>query len=246
MLGVRSAGAVAEDSILSDAQQAMWSGRAFPMTYAGWLDILPDIGQAYKEWFRGENDMDGPACIARMDELQRNRLDHPDRLYFCESTEDFTLEETASLIAKALGSTVDAHAAMVPVGEYHEGGVSLKAGVTGKLYKGKIDLDTANTICPGLDGEYAILTMTGAQAKELARAGFDAGDGTPFPYVLEVRGGGELEDGGTYQIAFLMQSYTEEAGAAYSAQVETGSIRAILRDWLEAQKTVSPGGTVWR
>ena len=43
-----------------------------------------------------------------------------------------------------------------------------------------------------------------------------------------------------------MQSYTEEAGAAYSAQVETGSIRAILRDWLEAQKTVSPGGTVWR
>jgi raffinose/stachyose/melibiose transport system substrate-binding protein len=246
VLGVRSAGAVAEDSILSDAQQAMWSGRAFPMTYAGWLDILPDIGQAYKEWFRGENDMDGPACIARMDELQRNRLDHPDRLYFCESTEDFTLEETASLIAKALGSTVDAHAAMVPVGEYHEGGVSLKAGVTGKLYKGKIDLDTANTICPGLDGEYAILTMTGAQAKELARAGFDAGDGTPFPYVLEVRGGGELEDGGTYQIAFLMQSYTEEAGAAYSAQVETGSIRAILRDWLEAQKTVSPGGTVWR
>lgn len=62
---------VSEDSLIYDAQIAMREGRAFPMTYAGWENVLADMGQAYKEWFRGENGMDGPACIARMDELRQ-------------------------------------------------------------------------------------------------------------------------------------------------------------------------------
>ena len=56
------------------------------------------------------------------------------------------------------------------------------------------------------------------------------------------RGGGELEDGRTCQVAFLMKSYTEETGAAWGAQVERGSVRTFLREWLEEQGTVSPGG----
>lgn len=245
ILGVHDSGRVRESSLIYGAQQAMWEGRAFPMTYAHWANILPDIGQAYKDWFRGENNVDGPACIARMDELQQNFLDQSSQLYFCESSADFTLEETAALIAKALGSAVGADAAMVPIGAYHENGVSLKAGVTGKLYAGRIDTETAHSICPSLDGEYAVLTMTGAQAKELALAGFDAGDGQPFPYVLEARGGGELEDGAPYRVAFLMQAYTEEAGRAYGAQVEKGSVKEFLRSWLAEQGTVSPSGNPW-
>lgn len=245
VMGVRSAGSAAGGSLIYDAQQALWSGRAFPMTYARWEDVVPEMGQAYKDWFRGENGMDGPGCIARMDELQRNFLDQSDQLYFCESMADFTLEETAALIAKVLGSTVGADAAMVPIGTYHESGVSLRSGITGKLYRGRINVDTANSICPSTDGEYAILTMTGAQAKELARTGYDAGDGQPFPYILEVRGGGEPEDDKIYQVAFLMQTYTEETGQACGARVEEGSIRTFLREWLEEQKTVSPNGNPW-
>ena len=55
-----------------------------------------------------------------------------------------------------------------------------------------------------------------------------------------------LEDGRTCQVAFLMKSYTEETGAACGAQVERGSVRTFLREWLEEQGTVSPGGNPWR
>ena len=108
-------------------------------------------------------------------------------------------------------------------------------------------MDEVSAILPAFDGEYAVMTMTGAQAKELARAGFDPeGDGEPFPYVLTVRGGGEPEDGEVYQVAFLMKGYTEEAAGAYSAQVREGFLRDFLRSYLEEQKTVSPGGNPWQ
>lgn len=91
--GVLNNAAVPEGSLIYDAQQAMWDGRAFPQTNVGWENILANIGQAYKDWFRGENGMDGPRCIARMDELQNAWLNNSDVVYFCESTADFTLEE---------------------------------------------------------------------------------------------------------------------------------------------------------
>lgn len=236
-----------EDSMIRDAQRAMGEGRAFSMTYAGWENVLADMGQGFKEWFRGENGMDGPGAIARMDELQSGYLSSRDSIYFCESTGDFTLEESARLVGKVLGSAVGADAAMIPYGTaYKEGGVKLQSGVTGKLYQGPINTETANTIAPGYDGEYAVLTMTGAQAKELAAAGFDlAGDGRPYSYALVTRGGGELEDGETYRVAFPMRSYTEETGQTCGAQVEKGSVRTFLREWLTEQKTISPDGNPW-
>ncbi len=245
-LSVLDSAVLPEDSMIYDAQQAMRHGRAFPMTYSGWSDILSGVGQAFKEWFRGENGTDGPRCIARMDELQTSALNNPESLIFCQSEASFTLEETGALVAKALGSATGADAAMVPIGTFYKEGISLHAGVTGKLYAGGINVDVSNTIAPGYDGEYAILTMTGAQVKELAETGFDiAGDGAPFPYVLEIRGGGEPEEETVYQVAFPMKSYTGEVGQAYAARVEKGSVRAFLQEWLAEQKTVSPDGNLW-
>lgn len=246
VLSVLSSTPVSENSLVYDAQQALREGRAFPMTYAGWENVLTDIGQGIKEWFRGENGMDGPKCIARMDELQSAYLDSRQDIYFCESTGDFTVEETACLVGKALGSAAGADAAVVPFTTVRKEGSDLRAGVTARLYQGRINADVANTLSPGLSGEYAVMTMTGAQLKELAAAGFDAaGDGAPFPYALVVRGGGEPEDGKTYQVAFLQNSYTDETAQTFQPQIEKGSIGAFLRNWLAEQKTVSPGGNPW-
>ncbi|WP_251317101.1 ABC transporter substrate-binding protein [Flintibacter muris] len=246
VLSVLDSAAIPEDALIYDAQQALREGRAFQMTYAGWEGVLADIGQGVKEWVRGENGMDGPRCAARMDELQRGYLSDHENVYFCESTADFTVEETACLVGKALGSAAGADAAIIPYTTVRKEGFDLKAGVTARLYQGRINTEVANTIAPGVSGEYAIMTMTGTQAKELAEAGFDAaGDGQPFPYVLVVRGDGQLEDGKTYQVAFLQDSCTAAAAQAFQARVEKGSISAFLRDWLEKQKTVSPGGNPW-
>lgn len=238
---------VPEDALIYDAHQAFLEGRAFPMTYTGWEPVLPDIGQAYKEWLRSENDMDGTKCIARMDELMQQHLDQSDHIYFCESTEDFTLEQTGRLVGKALGSQSGADAAMIPLGEFHEGGVEISSGITGKLYAGKINQDIVSTICPGTDGEYTVMSMTGAEAKELAKAGFDAaGDHNPFPYLLVTKGGAELKDDEDYQVAFLLDGYTEETAEKYPHQTHKGSMKDFLTAWLKEQGTVSPDGNPWK
>lgn len=238
---------IQENSMIYDAQQALWDGRTFPMTYAKWEGVLSDMGQAYKEWFRGENDMDGAACIARMDELQRGYLDNSMERVFCLVSDDFSVEETAVLLGKALGSAVEADAVMVPIGGFREGQPEFKAGVTGKLYAGKADIEAVNIILPSTDGACAVMTMTGKQAKELARAGYDAaGDGQePYPYLLVVRGEKELKDDTSYQVAFLMHSYTEEVGQTYSARECEGTLREFLIAWLKEQGTVSPGQNPW-
>lgn len=235
-----------QDAMIYDAQQAMWDGRAFEMTYAHWDGVLADMGQAYKDWFRSENNMDGAACIARMDELMQTYLNGVEHLYFCESMADFTQEETARLVAKALGSTAGADAVMVSLNELHEGGEEDGTGISGKLYAGKIDTDIMTTILPGSDGEYVVMTMTGAEAKALAAQGFALfGNDNPFPYILVTKGDVELEDGQTYRIAFFKQDYTEETANAYDAVIEEGSMRTIMRAYLEEQGTVSPDGNLW-
>lgn len=238
--------AIPDNSMIHDARTALRDGRAFPMTYTGWEHILSDIGQAYKEWFRGENDMDGSRCIARMDELCKDYLNHSEEAYMCESTANFSLEETGKLVGKALGSFSGADAVLVPLGSFHEGGVELRPGITGKLYAGKLNVDIVNTICPSMDGQYAMMTMTGAQVRELAQKGFDAaGDGHPFSYLLVTKGDAELKDDTAYQVAFLMKGYTEETAEKYGAQIHEESLRRILCTWLEEQKTVSPDGNPW-
>ena len=246
VLSVLESADIGEDSMIYDAHEALREGRAFPMTYVHWENVLTDIGQAYKDWFRGEGGMDGAGCIARMDELQQGALNNTEIIEFAESTGDFTLEETAVLVGKALGSAVDADAVLLPMDGEYKKGAELRYGITGKLYAGKINSEVMGTLLPAFDGEYAAAEMTGGQVSELARAGFEqAGDQDPYPYLLVTRGDRELEEDQTYQVAFLMQGYTEEAAETYGIRLEKGSLRAFLRKWLEEQKTVSPGGNPW-
>lgn len=239
-------GEVPENSLIYDALQAFRDGRAFRMTYAGWESNLANMGQAYKEWFRGENHMDGERCISRMDELQDSSLTQSDLLYICESTADFSLEETARLIGKALGSAADVDAAMVPIGEFHEGYAGVNSGVTGKLYAGKINDEIVSAICPTNEEGYAVMSMTGARVKELAQEGFDAdGNGNPYPYILVTRGEKELLDSGVYEVVFLIHGYTENVGEKESAKIYKGSLMDFLRIWLKEQRIVSPDGNPW-
>lgn len=246
LMSVLGSAEIPESSLIYDARQALQQGRAFPMTYVRWENILTDIGQVFKEWVRGENGMDAAGCIARMDELVQSSLAQSDQVYFCESTADFTLEETGRLLAKALGSAAGADAAMVPLGESREGEPEFRMGVPGKLYKGRINMEIAATICPNVCEGCAVLTMTGAQARELMETGFDLKDGSrPYPYLLVTRDNAELEDDKTYQIAFWTDTYTEENAERFSARIVTGPFRSILENWLREQKTVSPDGNPW-
>ena len=245
MMGVSNNVSIPENSILYDASQAMRNGKAFPMTYVHWENVLSDIGQAFKEWFCGENEMDGDACIARMDKLQGDYLHGQNEVYFCESTTNFTLEETATLVGKVLGSSVGADAALVPYGtEYKTDSSILKTGVSGTLYAESINLDVCNTIAPGADGKYAIMEMTGDELTVLWKSGLsDAGES--YPYALALRGGGEPKSGSVYRVAFPIDAYTDETAETYSAIMEKGSLRIMLHTWFAEQKTVSPDGNPW-
>ena len=245
-LSVLASATAEEDSLIYDALLAQRDGRVFPITFTRWENILYDMGKVCKRWFGGENGLDSAKCISILDELQARNLSHREITDLCECTADFTIEETAALAGKALGSSVGADAAMIPAAAFYKER-ELGAGISGKLYKGTVTAETASTISPGHDGEYAILTMTGAEAKELASEGFDlGGDGNPYPYILVAKGGSELKDEQTYQVAFLMQTYTRETGELYHARVEEGSFRTFLREWLREQQSVSPDGNPWK
>lgn len=246
VMDVLSSTDLPEDSMIYDSQQAIRRGRAFPMTYANWENVLADMGQAFKEWIRAENEMNGVKCIDRMDELQSAYLNNKESLYFCESTADHTLEETARLVGGILGRSAGTDAAIIPYGTALKDGKKLSGGITGKLYKGGINADVANTIAPGGDGEYTVMTMTGAEAKALAEKGFDLfGNGEPFPYVLVTKGGKELDDNTSYSVAFISGSCTEEVGQEYNAVTEKGSVRSFIRERLTELKTVSPDKIIW-
>ncbi len=237
---------VPEDALIYDAWQAQQEGRIAPVTYTGWEHVLYDMGKVFKRWLQGEEGLDGQTCISLMDALQTSYLSHPDNTDVCESTANFTLEETAALAGKALGNAAGADAAMIPVASFYKKGDLLSAGISGKLYKGIIDADIISAISPGYDGEYAVLTMTGAQVREMAEEGFNlSGKGEAYPYVLVTKGGASLEDDQTYQVAFLTRSYTKQAGELYHARLEEGSFTDIFREWLKEQQSVSPDGNPW-
>ena len=242
VLSVLESDVLSPDALVYDAQRAMREGRAFPMTYAGWEGILPDVGQAFKDWFRGEGTMDGPACIERMDVLQRNYLSLAGTMDFCRAESDFTLKETGALLGKALGQAADADAVLVPVGTFYQEGAALRACVTGRLYQGGINTEIISTILPAYSGQYAAAEATGAEIKALAQAGFDAaGDGKGFPYVLVTRGNRELEDDAVYRVALLVGGYTEETAERLHIDTEECQLQAALRTYLTEQGTVSPG-----
>ena len=242
VLSVLESGRLSPEALVYDAQRAMWEGRAFPMTYAGWEGILSDVGQAFKEWLRGEGAMDGPACIERMDALQRDCLSQAGTVDFCQAEADFTLEETGALLGKALGQAADADAVLVSVGTFYQEGTALRACVTGRLYQGGINTEIVSTILPAYSGEYAAAEATGAEIKALAQSGFDAaGDGKGFPYVLVTRGDRELEDDAVYRVALLVGGYTEETAERLHIDTVECQLQAALRAYLTEQGTVSPG-----
>ena len=148
-------------------------------------------------------------------------------------------------VGKAFGSAVGADAVLIAINGDNTM-PELRAGLTGKLYKGPINAEVATAITFGSTREYADMTMTGAQVKELAKTGFDAaGDGNAYPYVLVTHGDMELEDGETYRVAFTANNHTEEVGQACNVQVEDGTLSTFVRTWLEEQGTVSPDGNPW-
>lgn len=242
VLSVLESGTLSPEALVYDAQRAMREGRAFPMTYAGWEGILSDVGQAFKEWLRGEGTMDGSACIERMDALQRDCLSQAGTVDFCQAEADFTLEETGALLGKALGQAADADAVLVPVGTSYQEGTALRACVTGRLYQGGINTEIVSTILPAYSGEYAAAEAAGAEIKALAQSGFDAaGDGKGFPYVLVTRGDRELEDDAVYRVVFLVGGYTEETAERLHIDTVECQLQAALRTYLAGQGTVSPG-----
>lgn len=244
-LSVLASATAEEDSLIYDALLAQRDGRIFPVTFTHWENILYDMGKVCKRWFSREEGLDTEKCVTILDKLEARELGNEDIKNLCECTADFTIEETAALAGKALGSSVGADAAIIPAATFYKER-ELGAGISGKLYKGTVTAETASTISPGHDGTYSILTMTGAEAKELAEEGYDlGGDGRPYPYILVTKGGAELEDSRTYEVAFLMQSYTRETGDLYHAREEEGSFRYFLREWLREQQSVSPDGNPW-
>ena len=90
-----------------------------------------------------------------------------------------------------------------------------------------------------------MITLTGAEIKELAQTGFDNyGNGDGFPYVLVTKGGTELDDNTTYTIPIcgVTDEIAEKAGGLQDSGVM--GLEAA-REYLSRFETLHAEDIVW-
>lgn len=238
---------LSEDSILYDAQKAMWEGRAFPMTYVGWDHILAEIGLKFKEWIRPDMDGSRETIMEKMDELIQKSLSEDNELILAQAEKDFTLKETAELIGKAYGSNTDADAVMLAYSTQVADEYDFQGGISGKLYKGPIDRNVATTILHRKDGQYSLMTMSGKEAKEIQKAGFQPEHGWPnCPYVLVTPENKPLEDDKTYKILFTEDGYDTDLEKKFKTEKVNINLYNVWADYLMQEKTVAPDKNIWK
>ena len=122
--------------------------------------------------------------------------------------ERMTLEMTARLCAIAEGKAVDADAALVSFGGYHDGEQN-KFGVNWYLYPGIVDTQVVNMVKPKA-ASIAVLELTGAEIKEMAESGLDLQEnGNPYPYLLVTKNDSELKGDTVYRLAVSIGELTE-------------------------------------
>lgn len=220
---------IEKDNPLYNAWEAVRNGQSAPYMYADWQGIVSTIGGGILKWYKGE--------LTKEDMVQIFDSAKPEVVGSCEK--DFTQEETAKMLANAMAESAGADAAFISLGDFHDFDKENSYGVNGHLYKGELS-DTSYYICT-VNGTIGTAKMTGAQLKEIQKAGYDPyNDGNPFSYVTSVKDGKELKDNETYTVAAIFNTVERDAVLGKYGFTDTG-IKS-RESWLAWVKAHTPIG----
>lgn len=225
---------IPEESPFHEVEPIIRSGHTSNLAYAGYEPIIIDVGNKVRDWVAGE--CSGADVLALMDELQTDYLNgglEP----LAVAAQDFTLEETAQLVAESFRQAAGTDVGLVSLGGYHDG-VQNRSAVCGKLFAGDITQEIVNAVVPALFRDpICILTLTGEELKALLESGFCcASDAAAFPYVPAGLTVTKNKDGTVKEILLADGSPLEEA-ASYTVAMDAGGFTDAVGEMGSAEDT---------
>ncbi len=242
------------DSPFAEVEDLIRSGHTSTLAYAGYEALLIPVGEKVRDWVAGS--CTGADVLALADEKQAEAVN--DTLPpVAVAAQDFTVEQTARLEAEAFRTAAGADIGLVSLGAYHDG-VENPSGVCGRLFAGDISKDVINAVSPNKHTDtLCLLTLTGAQVKELLETGFVADETGPgFPYVpaglavskapdgtiqkIVMADGAALEGAAVYTVAIDAGGFTEAVGQAGSVKETELTVVDVIADYFSTHSPLSP------
>lgn len=238
-----SDGKMADDNPFQEVADVIDSGHSVQMVYVGWEDLIVPIAQDIRGLISGE--IPAEKLTEEFDTTYDEVSNLGSDTFYGTLTETLSYEKTAELCAIAEGKAVDADCAMVSLNEYHgDDNYNLK-GVGWHLWADIITTEQITMICPGETGTISVLELTGAEIKEMQKAGFDANqNGNPYDYVLVTRGDAELEDDTVYRLAIATNELPEtvqEKAEAIEITPETA-----IQNYVKELGTFGASDILWK
>jgi hypothetical protein len=242
---------VDEDSPLYEVSDYITGGYTVQLAYEGWeSDLLIPMADEIINLIQGT--IDGDELLRRFDEINTQVREDPDSLVLAVADEDLTTEQAARLSGVAMMAYTGADVSLVSVGGITEDLLENASGVQCGIYAGSINEEVVNIFRP-YGTALATIDLTGAEIAELLatgrqlRADPDA-IGTEYtyldqvveyamPYVLTVRGDGELDPAATYTVVFNRQDIFDDLAEAWGDRLTTiddANSGTAITAWLEA------------
>lgn len=235
-----------ENSPHYDYKDFIAEGHVAPLIYAGWENLMVDVGNEFFDFMRGKcTAMD---VLKTMDECQAENLSAGVHVY-AKIEETLKTEDLAKLTGMVFCEATDADLALVSLNEWKEG-VSSRyenaSGIGGAMMP--LDMTEMDIVCWLPTGWYDTIqthTFNGARIKELLQTGYDAnGDGNTYPYVLVTPEDFELEDNTEYTVYF--GGITEEV-AAESTMTDSGIVGlTAMEEYLNRVDITKPDDIIWK
>ena len=235
-----------ESSPHYDYKEFIADGHVAPLLYAGWENVMVDVGNAFFDYLKGK-------CTAldvmkTFDECQTEYLSSGVHVY---ATVEETLEvsDLAKLTGRVFCEAAGADLALISLNEWKEGVSSRNenaSGIGGAMMP--LEMTEMDIVCwlpTGWYGTIQTYTFTGQRIKEILKTGFDQNDdGNTYPYVLVAPDDFELEDNTEYTVYFA--GITEEV-AAESTMNDSGIVGLqAMEEYLDREKISKPADIIWK
>lgn len=214
--------------------------------YTGYEDVIMQAAEEIKAAIFSGGSLEQVTAI--MDEARKASLSDSQNSYLAWAEENFTNEQTVQLMADVMLKEGGGDLSLVSLGGCKEG-IYNSAGVSGRLFAGKITESNYNIILPGKIGaELVEVTMKGSRLIELLEEGrivsdYSSGSTVSFDYYwagMEVTfqngkvaeavfpDGSKLEAETRYRVNMARNDFDEDL---FSEVAETG--RTVAGSYLE-------------
>ena len=193
-----------KNNIYAEIQSELNAGYTAPFIYAGWENLIVEIGETMLAYSRKEASL---ADVVQAFDQNQSRLWDNNEAIYTTVTEKIDTENCAKLMGICMAQASGADLALISTNKWYEltdAEESLNQdGVSGALYPLPVTDDIITTILPtSWHGNIQTVTLSGRQIRELLQTGYDRNEnGKTFPYVPAMPEGMKLNAATTYTVA---------------------------------------------